>query len=128
MDTGTASPEHPDEVRIVLDAATARALLDALAAAVPVADGPLHGEPLTPREEEVMRCLSQGKGYGQIAAELFIELETVRTHARRVRRKLGVATSRELRGLEAPVRDGREQAPHALTSPLDHLPPPAPRL
>lgn len=52
----------------------------------------------------MLLCLSEGKNYGQIAAELVIELETVRTHARRVRRKLGVATSRELHGCSVPVR------------------------
>ena len=56
------------------------------------------GARLTPREQEVLAALSAAKGYGQIAAELHIELETVRTHARSVRRKLGVRTSRELVG------------------------------
>ncbi len=53
---------------------------------------------LTPREAEVLAALSAAKGYGQIAAELHIDLETVRTHARHVRRKLGVRSSRELVG------------------------------
>ncbi len=56
--------------------------------------------------------LSEGKNYGQIAAELVIELETVRTHARRVRRKLGVATSRELHGW-IPSSEGGAQLPAA---------------
>jgi DNA-binding CsgD family transcriptional regulator len=93
---------HPGEVRILLDAGTARALLGALSTAVaPPGVAARRGEPLTPREREVLAGLSQGKSYGQIGAELFIELETVRTHARRVRRKLGVASSRELLGWAA---------------------------
>jgi DNA-binding CsgD family transcriptional regulator len=51
---------------------------------------------LTPREREVFELLSQGHSYAQIALELVIDLETVRSHARRVRRKLGLASSREL--------------------------------
>ncbi len=58
-------------------------------------------EPLTAREAEVLRLLADGQSYDEIAAGLFIDLETVRTHARRVRRKLGVATSRELRAPDA---------------------------
>jgi DNA-binding NarL/FixJ family response regulator len=79
-------------------------LLEALAAALGATRQDARSEPLTPRENEVLLCLSEGKNYGQIAAELVIELETVRTHARRVRRKLGVATSRELHGCSVPVR------------------------
>ena len=96
-------------VQIVLERSTARALLRALSAALspPGPDG--RGEELTPRETEVMAGLSEGKGYGQIAAELVIELETVRTHARRVRRKLGVATSSELRGRRPPGAENDPQ-------------------
>ncbi len=88
-------------VLVALDGATARSLLEALATAIAAAEEGRQGEPLTPRENEVLLRLSAGKNYGQIAAELVIELETVRTHARRVRRKLGVATSRDLRGCVA---------------------------
>lgn len=91
-------------VLVALDRATAHALLEALAAALASSRADPWGEPLTPRESEVLLRLSEGKSYGQIAAELVIELETVRTHARRVRRKLGVATSRELRGRPVPLR------------------------
>ena len=91
---------------LALDGATARSLLEALAAAIAAAEAGRRSEPLTPRENEVLLRLSDGKSYGQIAAELVIELETVRTHARRVRRKLGVATSRELHGCVSPPAGG----------------------
>ncbi len=91
---------------MVLDAGTARSLLEALAAATAATDARRPSEPLTPRENDVLLRLSEGKGYGQIAAELVIELETVRTHARRIRRKLGVASSRELHGCPVPGREG----------------------
>jgi DNA-binding NarL/FixJ family response regulator len=51
---------------------------------------------LTPRETEVLGYLRQGMRYAKIALEMSIGIETVRTHAARVRRKLGVQTSREL--------------------------------
>lgn len=110
----------------MLDSATARSLLGVLAAALATAEAGPPTESLTPRENEVLLCLSQGKNYGQIAAELVIELETVRTHARRVRRKLGVATSRDLRGRFAPAgepgpaRNANPSPPKR--SPPDHLP------
>jgi DNA-binding CsgD family transcriptional regulator len=54
---------------------------------------------LTPRETEVLAHLSQSRSYEEIALSLSIDVETVRTHARRVRRKLGVQTSRQLVGV-----------------------------
>ena len=52
---------------------------------------------LTARETEVLELLSSGRSNAEIAAALHISVETVRTHARRVYRKLGVSTRRELR-------------------------------
>jgi DNA-binding CsgD family transcriptional regulator len=54
---------------------------------------------LTPRETEILAHLSRSRSYDEIAALLSIDIETVRTHARRVRHKLGVRTSRELIGV-----------------------------
>ena len=56
-------------------------------------------ELLTPRETEVMELLQAGRSNAEIAHELHVGIETVRTHARHVYRKLGVRTRRELRGL-----------------------------
>lgn len=51
---------------------------------------------LTPRESEVMELLQNGKSNAEIANELQVSIETVRSHARRIYRKLGVKTRREL--------------------------------
>jgi len=52
---------------------------------------------LTPREAEVLALLQDGATNAQIAHKLSIGLETVRTHARSIFRKLGIASRRELR-------------------------------
>jgi DNA-binding NarL/FixJ family response regulator len=52
---------------------------------------------LTPREAEVLALLQDGATNGQIAHQLSIGLETVRTHARNIYRKLGIASRRDLR-------------------------------
>lgn len=54
---------------------------------------------LTQRETEVLELLQAGRSNAEIANELHVSVETVRTHARRVYRKLGVKTRRELRAL-----------------------------
>jgi DNA-binding NarL/FixJ family response regulator len=51
---------------------------------------------LTAREAEVMQLLQEGMTNAQIAHELSIGLETVRTHARNIYRKLGIKTRRDL--------------------------------
>jgi DNA-binding NarL/FixJ family response regulator len=50
---------------------------------------------LTPREEEILAYLSKGYLYKEIAAELFISIETVRTHIRKIYQKLQVRTRTE---------------------------------
>jgi NarL family two-component system response regulator LiaR len=57
---------------------------------------PTRPELLTPREADVLELLQQGRANAQIAAELHVGVETVRTHARNIYRKLGVNTRREL--------------------------------
>lgn len=52
---------------------------------------------LTPREADVLELLQSGRSNAEIANALHVGVETVRTHARRVYRKLGVRTRRELR-------------------------------
>jgi DNA-binding NarL/FixJ family response regulator len=51
---------------------------------------------LTARELEVLARLQQRRSNAQIAAELHVSIETVRTHARHIYRKLGVGSRREL--------------------------------
>jgi len=63
-------------------------------------DGPPPGlDVLTHRESEVMELLRSGRSNAEIAHTLHVSVETVRTHARRIYRKLGVKTRRELRAL-----------------------------
>jgi DNA-binding NarL/FixJ family response regulator len=50
---------------------------------------------LTPREEEILSYLSKGYLYKEIAAELFISIDTVRTHIRKIYQKLQVRTRTE---------------------------------
>lgn len=51
---------------------------------------------LTPREADVLELLQQGRTNAQIGHALSIGVETVRTHARNIYRKLGVGSRREL--------------------------------
>jgi DNA-binding NarL/FixJ family response regulator len=72
-------------------------VLPAATVSSPISDagGP---ELLTAREADVLALLQRGRSNAEIALELCVGIETVRTHARRVYRKLGVKTRRELRG------------------------------
>jgi DNA-binding NarL/FixJ family response regulator len=56
---------------------------------------------LTPREADVLDQLQLGRSNGEIAVALSVSVETVRTHARSVFRKLGVKGRRELANLSA---------------------------
>jgi DNA-binding NarL/FixJ family response regulator len=58
---------------------------------------PVGPELLTPREADVLELLQAGRSNSEIAMTLTVGVETVRTHARRIYRKLGVSTRRELR-------------------------------
>jgi non-specific serine/threonine protein kinase len=51
---------------------------------------------LTPRECEVAEAFAAGLTYRQVADKLGIAVETVSTHSRAIRRKLGVKTKTEL--------------------------------
>jgi DNA-binding NarL/FixJ family response regulator len=65
-------------------------------ASIDGADGPAP-DLLTPREAEVLELLQSGRSNAEIAHTLQVSIETVRSHARRIYRKLGVRTRRELR-------------------------------
>ncbi len=69
---------------------------------------------LTQREADVLPMLQQGSSNAQIALALHVGVETVRTHARNIYRKLGVSSRRELSALppRAPVHDA--ERPTAL--------------
>ena len=75
------------------------AVAHALSGAMPRQAGTLHppvnrpsGKPpeLTERELQVLNGMSEGKSNGQIGRELYLSEDTVKTHARRLFRKLGV--------------------------------------
>jgi DNA-binding NarL/FixJ family response regulator len=57
---------------------------------------------LTAREADVLELLQQGYTNAAIAHELSIGIETVRTHARNIYRKLGISTRRDLARLTRP--------------------------
>lgn len=46
--------------------------------------------PLTKRETQILECISEGKSRTSIAAELFIDKETVKTHIKNIYSKLDV--------------------------------------
>jgi two-component system, NarL family, nitrate/nitrite response regulator NarL len=46
---------------------------------------------LTPREQEILRLIAQGKSLPEIAKELYLGLTTVKTHAQHLYDKLGVS-------------------------------------
>src|SRR5919107_2709580 len=56
----------------------------------------IGSELLTRREAEVLELLHDGATNAQIAHRLTIGIETVRTHARNIFRKLGISTRRDL--------------------------------
>jgi NarL family two-component system response regulator LiaR len=56
----------------------------------------IEGNELTAREAEVLELLQDGHTNSEIAEALAIGIETVRTHARSIYRKLGVPSRQEL--------------------------------
>jgi DNA-binding NarL/FixJ family response regulator len=62
---------------------------------------------LTAREADVLELLRAGHGNAQIADVLSIGVETVRTHARNIYRKLGVSSRRDLAGAPSTPVAGR---------------------
>src|SRR5919197_699335 len=57
---------------------------------------------LTPREADVLELLQEGRTNAEIALELSIGVENVRTHARNIYRKLGISSRRDLASLSRP--------------------------
>lgn len=51
---------------------------------------------LTPREAEVLELLQRGRSNAEVANELSLGIETVRTHVRNILRKLGVSSRKDL--------------------------------
>jgi DNA-binding NarL/FixJ family response regulator len=82
--------------------------------AEPAAPSPPGSHLLTPREAEMLAMLQHGSSNAEIAKALGVGVETVRTHARNIYRKLGV-TSR----LELVQASPRAPAPEAQASVAD---------
>jgi len=59
---------------------------------------------LTEREQEVLRCLVNGNSYKQTAGELGVSIDTVRTHIRRLYKKLQVHSVAE--AVSRAIREG----------------------
>jgi len=68
---------------------------------------------LTQREGDVLQLLRQGYANAEIALDLQIGVETVRTHARSIFRKLGVSSRRALTALPRPPEQIEQPAPRA---------------
>jgi DNA-binding NarL/FixJ family response regulator len=63
-----------------------------------VAEEPYGPDLLTQREADVLDLLQQNLSNAEIAQKLTVGVETVRTHARNIYRKLGVSSLRDLAG------------------------------
>jgi DNA-binding NarL/FixJ family response regulator len=74
-------------------------------------DSPVTDPLLTQREGDVLLLLRQGRSNAQIALALQIGVETVRTHARNIYRKLGVSSRRALTALASPASEPPVPAP-----------------
>jgi DNA-binding NarL/FixJ family response regulator len=82
---------------------------------------------MTPREAEVLPLLQQGRSNAQIALALHVGVETVRTHARNIYRKLGVSSRRELAAPAASPASSTAPAPRRVKQPESSPPRPARR-
>ena len=63
-------------------------------------------EPLTKREETILRYLASSLSNTEIANELYVSVNTVKTHQRSVYRKLGVRSRAELGATMAQRKQG----------------------
>jgi DNA-binding NarL/FixJ family response regulator len=79
------------------------------AASSPTSRSSAGGHLLTQREAEVLPLLQEGRSNAQIALALHVGVETVRSHARSIYRKLGVSSRRELAASTSP--DPERQSP-----------------
>jgi LuxR family maltose regulon positive regulatory protein len=95
---------HLDEARRILKTCADPGILTAIAGEVELLCGnvaapdivlPLTPEPLTKRERNVLRLLNSELSLREIAAELFVSYNTVKSQTRAVYRKLGVSTRAE---------------------------------
>lgn len=86
----------------------------------PGARRPTAAAELTARELQILRHISQGKTNPQIARELFLATDTVKTHSRKLFRKLGVHSRSA--AINAAWRRGILGNPPVATPPADPAP------
>ena len=75
-----------------MSSSIARKVVASFQKAAPVTGPEIH---LSPREQTVLDCLAKGLTYKQIAAELQISIDTIRTHLKRIYEKLHVQSRTE---------------------------------
>ncbi len=92
------APMTPGVARTMLDLVRKLGASQAEAAAAPARLG------LSERERDVLRCLVDGNSYKQVAANLDIKLDTVRSHIRQLYKKLQVHSAAE--AVSKAIRDG----------------------
>jgi len=51
---------------------------------------------LTPKEEEIITLLAKGKNNHEIAEEIFVSYNTIKTHRKNINRKLGLNTNADI--------------------------------
>ena len=80
---------------LIAPSITAR-LLATFAGPVPSGPPPQPVDPLTEREEEVLRTVARGRTNAEIAEELYISMSTVKTHLASLMAKLGARNRVEI--------------------------------
>lgn len=75
-----------------MSSSIARKVVASFRKAAPAATHPAH---LSPREQTVLECLARGLTYKQIADQLGISIDTIRTYLRRIYEKLHVQSRTE---------------------------------
>jgi LuxR family maltose regulon positive regulatory protein len=81
----------------LLAALAASPTRDTTGALPPAAGLPASPEPLSPQEQRVLRLLDAGLSNPEIAEELVVSVNTIKTHVQSIYRKLGVSSRREAR-------------------------------
>ncbi|CAA9541097.1 MAG: hypothetical protein AVDCRST_MAG79-1870 [uncultured Thermoleophilia bacterium] len=76
---------------------------------------------LTAREWQILRMLAEGRRTADVAADLVISVETVRSHVKAVMRKLGVHTRAAAVGCLEELRDAMEQRDSSESAPAGQL-------
>ena len=75
-----------------MSSSIARKVVASFRKAAPAVANPIH---LSPREQAVLDCLAKGLTYKQIADQLEISIDTIRTYLRRIYEKLHVQSRTE---------------------------------